>query len=210
MNFLTFTTTKPNKGRITVFSNRLTCFGINVSLIMLLSFSTSFGQSLNENWKKDLSVSLEQFLTCTSSTGEKYQCSTFIGESISKVYKTNAFFSEKLSRYLRINEIPKSLGESGQWTSLGYAYDQEALAKAQNSANAHKAVIAVYTTPTGIGHIAVILPGKLQYSGSWGFNVPNAASFSFADAGKSFVDKGLSYAFAKSMIKDVVLYSRNY
>jgi hypothetical protein len=183
---------------------------LSLSFTMLLLCSASFGQSLNENWKKDLMASLEQFINCTNSTGEKYQCSGFIGESIAKVYKTNAFFSEKLSRFLRINEITKSLVENDQWTPLGHAYDQQVLVEAQNQANARKAVIAVYTTTNGIGHIAVILPGKLQYSGSWGFNVPNAASFVYNDTGKSFVDKGLSYAFSKSMIKDVVLYSRKY
>src|SRR5688572_2641129 len=184
----------------------------NVALTfsILLICSTSFAQNLNENWKKDLIESLEQFKTCTNSTGEKYLCSGFIGESIAKVYKTNAFFSEKQSRFLRINEITKNLVENEQWTPLGHAYDQQALENAQNQANARKAVIAVYTTTNGIGHIALILPGKLQYSGSWGFNVPNAASFAYNDTEKSFVDKGLSYAFSKSMIKDVVLYSRNY
>src|SRR5688572_20229261 len=183
---------------------------LGLSLTMLLLCSASFGQSLNENWKKDLMASLEQFINCTNSTGEKYQCSSYIGESIAKVYKTNAFFSEKLSRYLRINEIPKSLVENGQWKEIGRAYDQKALKEAQDQANAHKAVIAVYTTPSGIGHIALILPGKLQYSGSWGFDVPNAASFLFNDSEKSFVDKGLSYAFTKNMIKDVILYARKY
>jgi hypothetical protein len=176
--------------------------------ILLTFFSTAFSQSYNENWKKDLTTALEQFMECTNGDGEKYQCTGFIGEAIAKVYKTNAFFSEKLSRYLLINEISETLIENGQWTTIGYAYDQKALDEAQNQANSHKAVIAVYTTTNGIGHIAVILPGKLQYSGSWGYNVPNAASFAINDTSKSFVDKGLSYAFAKNMIKDVVLYAR--
>jgi hypothetical protein len=177
---------------------------------MLTLCSASFSQSLNENWRKDLTASLEKFMECANTTGEKYQCTGYIGEAIAKVYKTNAFFSEKLRRYLLINEISKSLVENGQWTPIGHAYEQKALEEAQNQANASKAVIAVYTTDNGIGHIALILPGKLQYSGSWGFNVPNAASFAINDTEKSFVDKGLSYAFAKNMIKDVVLYSRKY
>ena len=177
----------------------------------LIAISTSsFSQSLNQNWKKDLSESFQKFVECTNSNGEKYLCSSFIGESIAKVYKTNAFFSDKHSRFLQINEITKSAVESGPWNQIGYAYDQKALDKAQAEANLNKAVIAVYLTPSGIGHIALILPGKLQYSGSWGFNVPNAASFFFNDAEKSFVDKGLSYAFSKNMIKDVVLYARKY
>jgi hypothetical protein len=179
-------------------------------VVLMIVSSASFGQSLNENWKQDLNTSFEQFLSCTNAQGEKYKCSGFIGESISKVYKTNAFFSEKLSRYLLINEIPQVLESNGQWKPIGHAYDQQVLVEAQKQANASKAVIAVYNTPSGIGHIAVILPGKLQYSGSWGFNVPNAASFFFNEAGKSFVDKGLSYAFAKNMIKDVVLYAKSY
>ncbi len=179
--------------------------------IAILTFSSSaFSQSLNQNWRKDLAESFQQFIECTNSTGEKYQCSAFIGESIAKVYKTNAFFSDKLSRFLRINEISKSAVEGGQWNQIGYAYDQKALDKAQKEANENKAVIAVYMTPGGVGHIALILPGKLQYSGSWGFNVPNSASFLFNDSEKSFVDKGLSYAFSKNMIKDVILYSRKY
>lgn len=178
--------------------------------LLFLVCSLSHGQSLNENWRKDLAASFEQFIQCTNSTGEKYQCSGFIGESIAKVYKTNAFFSDKQSRFLHINEISKSLFENGQWMQIGHAYEQAALDEAQKQANSSKAVIAVYNTASGIGHIALILPGKLQYSGSWGFNVPNAASFFFNDSEKSFVDKGLSYAFSKNMIKDVVLYSRKY
>jgi len=179
--------------------------------IAFLTLSTdAFSQSLNQNWRKDLAESFQQFVECTNSQGEKYQCSSFIGESIAKVYKTNAFFSDKHSRFLHINEITKSVVESGKWNQIGYAYDQKALDQAQAEANQNKAVIAVYLTPSGIGHIALILPGKLQYSGSWGFNVPNAASFLFNDSEKSFVDKGLSYAFSKNMIKDVVLYARKY
>lgn len=180
---------------------------VSITLAMLLFCGASSAQTINQNWKKDLEASLQQFINCTNSKGEKYQCSSFIGESIAKVYKTNAFFSEKLSRYLWINEIPKSFSENGQWKEIGRAYDQKALKQAQEQANAAKPVIAVYTTSSGIGHIAVILPGKLQYSGSWGFDVPNAASFLFNDSEKSFVDKGLSYAFTKNMIKDVILYS---
>jgi hypothetical protein len=179
------------------------CLGISI----FFACNVCIAQN-GQNWRKDLESSMQKFIDCTQSAGEKYECSSFIGEAMAKVYKTDAFYSQKLSRYLRINEISKSMVENGQWTELGRAYEQGALEEAQKQANANKAVIAVYATTTGIGHIAVILPGKLQYSGSWGFHVPNAASFLFNDSEKSFVDKGLSYAFTKSMIKDVVLYSR--
>lgn len=176
-------------------------------LFFAMLFMPAYSQNGDPAWKKDLEASLQKFMECTESAGEKYECSTFIGEAMAKVYKTDAFYSQKLNRYLRINEISKSMVETG-WTQLGPAYEQNALEQAQKQANANKAVIAVYTTSNGIAHIAVILPGKLQYSGSWGFHVPNAASFVFNDTEKSFIDKGLSYAFTKSMIKDVILYAR--
>lgn len=171
---------------------------------------SSFGQSLNENWEQDLASSMTQFMNCTTTSPDKSQCSSFISESLAKVYRVNAFYSDKLKRHLKIYEISKSMIDGGSWTLLGHAYDQKALNEAQKCANASKAVIAVYTTTSGGKHIALILPGKLDYSGSWGFNVPNSASFFFDDPAKSYVGKGLSYAFAKNMIKDVALYCRKY
>lgn len=171
---------------------------------------SSYGQSLNENWEEDLANSMTQFMNCATTSSDKSQCSSFISESLAKVYKVNAFYSDKLKRHLHIYEISKSMIDGGQWTLLGHAYEQKALNEAQQNANANKAVIAVYTTASGGKHIALILPGKLDYSGSWGFNVPNSASFFFDDPSKSYVGKGLSYAFSKNMIKDVALYCRKY
>lgn len=109
-----------------------------------------------------------------------------------------------------VSEIANFLQGSDQWKMLGRGYDQKALVEAQTNANAKKAVIAVYMNSDGIGHIAIILPGELQPSGSWGLNVPNSASFLLMEPQRSYVNKGLSYAFAKSHLKDVVLYVRAY
>jgi hypothetical protein len=91
---------------------------------------------------------------------------------------------------------------------LGKAYEQAVLNSAQEMANNHRAVIAVYEGPGGeVKHIALILPGALHFSGSWGFSVPNSASFFLTAPEKSYMDKGLSYAFTKNMVKDVTLYA---
>jgi hypothetical protein len=102
-------------------------------LLMLTGISATFGQSLNENWRRDLTASLDKFRQCIQATGEKYQCSGFIGESIANVYKTNVFYSQKQSRYLHLNEKSKSSVESAPWTSLGYSYDQKALEEAHKN-----------------------------------------------------------------------------
>jgi hypothetical protein len=189
--------------------NRL-CASIQCIAIMLLTISLSYAQPMNSNWKQEAETSLQQFLTCASTSSDKYQCSAYIGEAIAKIYKLNNLYSEKDGRYLLITELSKSTNEHNEWKLLGHAYDQKVLMEAQEYANANKAVIAVYKTTTGVGHIAVILPGSLQYSGSWGFNVPNSASFSFNEPAKSYAGKGLSYAFTKNMIKDIELYSSAY
>ena len=111
---------------------------------------------------------------------------------------------------MMVSEIASFVGESNQWTMLGHGYEQKALAEAQTNANAKKAVIAVYMNEAGAGHVALILPGDLQPSGSWGLNVPNSASFLLMEPQRSYVGKSLSYAFAKNHLRDVVIYTRNY
>jgi len=108
------------------------------------------------------------------------------------------------------NEISKFLSESDKWTLLGHSYEQKTLSTAQEFANSKKAVVAVYMNAAGIGHVVIITPGQLQRSGSWGLNVPNVASFFPSQPEKSFIDKGLSFAFGKNLMKDILVYGRNY
>jgi len=41
-------------------------------------------------------------------------------------------------------------------------------------------------------------------------SVPNVVSFFPSQPNKSFVDKGLSFAFGKNLMKDILIYGRNY
>lgn len=179
-------------------------------LVLIIIVTSSNAQSINSNWKKDMSALLEKFMTCTSSGSDSYTCSAFISESINKVYKVNGLYSDKSKRYLQLKEIAKNFDDASQWTQLGHAYDQKVLSDAQDLANANKAVVAVYKTADGVSHIALILPGEIQFSGTWNFKVPNSASFVLNDPSKSYVGKGLSYAFSRTMIKDVFLYVKKY
>ena len=181
------------------------------TLIGLLVVSVSFGQSLNVSWEKDLMASFDEFLSCTSTTeGDLDICGVYTGESLSTVYQVKDFYSKRLGRYLVASEIAKFLKENKQWTVLGHAYEQIVLTEAQKYANEKKAVLAVYLNDEGLGHAALILPGELQPSGSWSMRVPNSSSFFADQPDKSYVGKRLSYAFVKNMIKDVLIYARNY
>jgi hypothetical protein len=188
-------------------SYRILAFGI-ISLLLIIASAVK-GQSLNNNWNNDLKNSLQQFLACSNTPGSQ-ACTKFLGESLNTIYKINDFYSSKSGRYMVPSEIASYLKDNKQWSMIGHSYEQPVLSKAQDLANAKKAVVAVYMSESGVGHVVVITPGKLQSSGSWGLSVPNAASFFVTQPDKSFVDKSLSFAFAKAMMKDVVIYARNY
>jgi hypothetical protein len=177
-----------------------------LSIVFLAAAVPSNAQLLNNNWKEDLSSSLNQFINC----GSDGECAGFPGQVLHTIYKVNDFYSQQSRRYMTVGEIAKFLAETRTWTNLGKPYDQKILETAQSYANAKKAVVAVYQNAQGIGHVVVITPGALQLSGSWGLKVPNVASFLTSDPKKSFIDKALSFAFAKNMIKDVTIYSKVY
>jgi hypothetical protein len=176
---------------------------IIVPVIFLFASAQSQAQIQNDNWKADLASDLQAFISCATATNERTQCVTFAESSITRVFKLEAPDSESAGSI-----IPVSFANDGQWSRLGKAYEQAVLNSAQDMANNHRAVVAVFEGPGGeMKHMALILPGKLQFSGSWGFSVPNSASFFLTSPEKSYIEKGLSYAFTKNMVKDVTLYA---
>lgn len=179
-------------------------------LFALFITGTSHGQALNSNWKQDLDNAMKEFLSCQTSADVNSPCNKFLGESLNTVYRINDFYSQSLGRYMVASEIAKYLKSSEQWSLLGPAYDQKTLKQAQAHANARKAVVAVYMSATGGGHVVLITPGTLQSSGSWELSVPNAASFFLSQPDRSFINKGLSFAFGKILMKDILIYTRKY
>lgn len=185
--------------------NLLKMFTITLAALCAIS---SQAQTINQNWRQELNSSLQKFLTCAVS--KETPCVNFTGESLNTVYKINDFYSQASRRYMTTNEIANFLKNSDKWEALGQSYDQKTLSTAQEMANAKKAVVAVYQNAVGVGHVVLITPGELKPSGSWGLSVPTAASFFTVEPEKSFVDKGLSFAFMKPMLKDVHIYARKY
>lgn len=179
------------------------------SLVFLMSIAfTNSAQSINDNWQGDLEKSLQAFKACEGNSSTK-ECTKYIGENVKTVYNVNDFYSQKLGRYMVVSEIAEYLENNKGWKLLGKGYEQAALKIAQEHANTNKAVVAIYLNNKGVGNLALILPGELQPSGSWSLQVPNAASFFTSDPSKSFVGKGLSYAFPRSTVMEVLIYGKN-
>ena len=182
---------------------------VTASILLCCSFAPA--QTINRNWNSELAEGISQFKSCenTSATGIS-SCNAFIGKTLKTIYRINDFYATGGGRYMLISEIYDYLQNSSRWTLLGKGYEQEALAKAQKLANEKKAVVAVYLNEQDIGHLAYILPGDLQPSGSWGFQVPNSAAYFPTQPEKSYMNKGLSYSFPRSVIREVQLYARKY
>ncbi|UII24184.1 hypothetical protein [Fulvivirga ligni] len=181
--------------------------GVVLPVLFIFSISFTYGQSVNKNWKSDLQKDFSSFQTCESASED---CHQYMGKSLNTVYQLNDFYDNAAKEYMGVGEINDLLASDKSWTNLGPAYSQDVLSKAQQHANSNKAVVAVYVNQEGVGHVVMILPGTLQPSGSWGLKVPNSASFFAKQPSRSFTNKGLSYAFSKSILKDVKIYSRNY
>ncbi len=182
-------------------------------IIIALIFLTgvAYSQTINNNWQQALTQEVEQFKACENTKVSGINsCNGFVGKALKTVYKVDDFYSEELSRHMLVSEISAYLKESKQWKLLGYGYEQKALNEAQQLANAKKAVVAVYINAQGLGQLSLIIPGALRPSGSWGFQVPNSASFFLSEPEKSYIDKGLSYSFERNLIKEVLIYARNY
>ena len=172
---------------------------------------TCNAQSLNNNWESSLNKELQEFLSCDHSVEDGISpCNKYVGTALKTIYNIDDFYSKSDRRYMLISEIYSFVEKSDRWTLLGKAYEKNTLTQAQNLANNKKAVVAVFLDETGIGHVSYILPGDMKMSGSWGFDVPNSASFFTGEPENSYVGKPLSYAFGRNHIKGVKLYARVY
>ena len=182
-----------------------------IAFYIVLLHGSAYAQGINKTWSAELDEAIAQFKSCENTTvAGVHSCNKFIGKTLKLVYQRNDFYSKREGRYMLAGEIYDYLQNSKQWTYLGKGYEQAALTKAQQRANEKKAVVAVYRDSAGEGHVAYILPGDLQASGSWRLQVPNSAAYFIEQPERSYSNKGLSYSFPRSAIQSVDLYVRKY
>lgn len=180
-----------------------------VIFLILLSHTGSYAQSIDRNWNSKLDEAIAQFKACENTTEAGVSsCNKYIGETLKSLYQLSDFYSKENGRYMLAAEIHDYVQNSNQWVYLGKGYEQEALTEAQQRANEKKAVVAVYRNAAAEGHVAYILPGELQPSGSWRLQVPNSAAYFTEQPERSYSQRGLSYSFPRNLIPAVSLYVR--
>lgn len=177
--------------------------------ILILITINQISIAQDNAWKSKLNQTLTDFKTCMS-TESKTVCDGYTSKAIKQVYNVNDFYNSATQNEMSPYEIQQFVSKSSEWTKLGPAYQVAVLTKAQELSNSGKAVIVILEddTPANV-HVSVVLPGALQSSGSWAMRVPSVAAFFTHNPGNSFVDKSISYAYTKSMMLQLQVYSKN-
>lgn len=123
-------------------------------------------------------------------------CNLFVGRVMARMYGLSSFVSSDGS-FLKANEIAILMPTWNDWLDLGSAGDQANLTAAADAAKLNYPVLAVWANPVAgkPGHVALVGPGPLTPSGSWGLRTPVAASFTLDHPEKAFMGKPLACAF---------------
>ena len=165
--------------------------------------------SLADRWRGDVELKLRGVLD-SHKLDIRSPCNVFLAKALKLLFGIADFELPGLpDGFLAANEIARYVAtHPEEWTLLGSASSQGALDKAQTYANLNTPVIAVYVSDPH-GHVAVVLPGSLEYSVQWNLHAPNSASGFLDRPHKSYVGLRLSNAFQASDLPKVKLYTRN-
>ena len=160
-------------------------------------------------WRGNAESTLREFLR-SHRLDANSPCNVFLAKALKLLFGIADFeFPGLPAQFLGANDIARYVAaHPEQWMLLGPASSQIALERAQTYANLNTPVIAVYTSAPH-GHVAVVLPGSLQYSGQWNLHTPNSASVFLNRPHKSYVGLTLSNAFQASDLSRVKIYTRN-
>lgn len=161
------------------------------------------------NWETTLNQALSDFKTCMT-TEDKVVCQTYTAKIINQFYSIPDFKNASSKNDMTPVEMQSFISTSSKWTKLGEAFQPDVFSKAQELCNAGKLVLVVLEggNPAD-AHVSLMLPGRLQTSGSWGMRVPNVAAFFTHKPDHSFVNKSISYAYTKGMLLQLAVYTRN-
>jgi hypothetical protein len=165
--------------------------------------------SVAGRWRGDVELKLRRVLS-SHRLDLSSPCNVFLAKALKLLFGIADFELPGVpDEFLVANDIARYVAaHPDQWTLLGSASSQAALDRAQTYANLNTPVIAVYISDPH-GHVAVVLPGSLEYSGHWNLHVPNSASEFLNRPHKSYVGLRLSNAFQASDLPKVKLYTRN-
>jgi len=152
---------------------------------------------------------LGQFLRCEANDplNDQSPCNTFASRGVEAIYGVKDF-KVGATTHQSANQMWDTVTASGsKWRKLGGVLDEQNNLCAQSIANAGWPIIALLQA-AGHGHVALIIPGEPQKSGSWGMLAANSASFFLDKPALVYVNKPLSNAFGASSAQKATFFYR--
>lgn len=150
---------------------------------------------------KDIETLQASYIECKEASTEQHGCKEFVSLAVSKYYGYD--FMGASGEFLAYDKLHNAISLSATWEKVGAANQQQVLNKAQ--ANANKGIPTLAVSGSGTKSIAIVVKGELAHSNSMGLDCPSVAVFRPRRFKKSFVGKGINYAW--SNLDDVVIYS---
>lgn len=150
---------------------------------------------------------LTPLLSCRSDDplSDQSPCNIFAAKGLEALYSINDFKSG--DKYMSASQIFDYVSSSPNWGKIGTLFDIDSNLCAQAAANQAYPVIAVMKASPH-GHIALIIPGTVSNSGTWGMNVANSASFFIGQPDKSYISGPISKAFQPDNAKKAIVFYR--
>ncbi len=140
----------------------------------------------------DIETLVVAYKQCKTHASNPNDCKEYAAMAFGKYYGFN--FIGAGNTFLAYDKLHAAITMSNQWDELGNATDQDVLDKAQENANAGIPTIAVSTE--GSKTVAIVVKGEKSHSNSLGLDCPSVAVFRPRKHNKSFVGKGINYAWS--------------
>lgn len=160
---------------------------------------------------KQLAISkLGQFMKCEADNplNDQSPCNTFASRGLESIYGVKDFKSGETT-HKTANQMWNTVNApESKWRKLGGVFDEQNNLCAQSMANAGWPVIALLNA-SGHGHVALVIPGEPQMSGSWGMLAVNSASFFLGKPVSAYLNKQLSNAFDAASAQKASFFYRN-
>jgi hypothetical protein len=143
-------------------------------------------------WDRNADWLQRQIEACVQRT-EEFACRYFPARALNRLFGFGEFCNNE--RCLLSPEIAVELDKSDHWSALGKASDQAIVIRAQEMATGGLPVIAVQASGDK-GLIAIVMPGKLVFSKSWGLNAPLGVGARLDKPEASVYAQGLNFLFS--------------
>lgn len=161
------------------------------------------------NAEKVMVSKLGQFLKCDTNDplNDQSPCNTFASRGLEAMYGVDDFKLGENS-YQSANQMWAFVNSpDSKWQKLGQVFNEQNNLCAQSMVNTGWPVIALLQA-SGHGHVALVIPGEVQSSSSWGMLVANSASFFLNKVDSVYLSKPLSNAFGVDSAQKAIFFYR--